>query len=78
MSVENNFEITKTIVCTSWHVDKLYNFSNEFIGYFYVTVIDRTMKLNKISKNILMWSINFYEDVRAIFLEIVFHNSSAF
>lgn len=28
MSVENNLEITKTIVCTSWHLDKLYNFSN--------------------------------------------------
>lgn len=32
MSVDNNVEITKTIVCTSWHLDKLYNFNNEFIG----------------------------------------------
>lgn len=61
MSVENNVEITKTIVCTSWHLDKLYNFNNEFIGgYFHVMVIDRTMKLNKMSKNILLWSNHFY------------------
>lgn len=32
ISVENNFEITKKIIRTSWHLDQLYNFSNNFIG----------------------------------------------
>lgn len=34
MSVENNFEIIKTLVCTTLQLDKLYNLSNEFIGVF--------------------------------------------
>lgn len=41
------------------------------LGYFHVILIDRTMKLNKIAKNILMWSVPFYYIART-FLEIVF------